>query len=252
MQQFGLIGKKLAHSFSPTYFNKKFEKEDIDARYDIFELAHIEAFRNLVSEQPMLTGLNVTIPYKQAVIPMLNELDPTAEALGAVNTIAFREDGTLKGYNTDVIGFEQALNQALKHQSLEQAIVLGTGGSSKAVLFVLKKKLGVKHPILVSRTPKNGAIGYEDLHMLQPGDFDLVVNTTPLGMYPHVDEAPPFPYACVTEKHLAYDLVYNPLKTRFLQLAEDRGARIEGGLGMLHGQAIASWNIWQSYARPHH
>lgn len=248
MQQFGLIGKKLTHSFSPQYFNKKFKQEGINARYASFELADIKELNHVINKYPTLSGLNVTIPYKQAVIPLLDELDPTAEALGAVNTIVFQKNGKRKGYNTDVIGFEQALNQALGGTPIEQAIVLGTGGSSKAVLYVLKKKLGVKRPIMVSRSPRHGSIGYEDLNMLQAGDFDIVINTTPLGMYPHVDEAPPFPYQCLTDQHLVYDLVYNPLKTRFLELAEDYGAKVEGGLGMLYGQAIASWNIWQEHS----
>ena len=242
MKHFGIIGYPLSSSFSQKFFNEKFAKENIDAFYDLHPIEDIEKFRDLVTEIDFC-GMNVTIPYKQQVIPFLNSLDETAEQIGAVNVIKFvRKDGqqTLTGYNTDAIGFENSLKPLLKPWHTK-ALVLGTGGASKAVAYVLKKN-GIDFRF-VSRTPKNGQFSYEDINADIMAEYTLIVNCTPLGMYP-VDACPDIPYECITDKHLLYDLIYNPAKTLFLEKGEKQGATIKNGLEMLHGQAVAAWKIW--------
>ena len=243
--QFGLIGKKLGHSFSPAYFSTKFQKERIEAQYKNYELNSIEALPALIKQVQGLKGLNVTIPYKQTVIPFLDKLSPEARAIGAVNTILIDDAGKLTGYNTDISGFQKSLEQAWQGDNLEQAIVLGTGGAAQAVLYVLSQKLGLKRPLVVSRNPKGGQIGYPDLNMLRPEDFDVVINTTPLGMSPNLDQAPDFPYHILGKQHLVYDLIYNPSETLFMKEASQQGAKTENGMTMLIGQAEAAWELWQ-------
>ncbi|MEZ4685460.1 MAG: shikimate dehydrogenase [Bacteroidia bacterium] len=224
---FGLIGKKLGHSFSPGYFSEKFRNEGIDAQYLAFELEHIRNFPDLINEQQALRGLNVTIPYKQAVIPFLDHISPEAKAVGAVNTILISESGELTGYNTDVTGFQEGLKKAWHKSAIDQAVVLGSGGAAQAVLFVLKNWLGVKRPLVVSRSPQAGHIGYPDLRMLQAEDFDLLINTSPIGMHPDFHQAPDFPYSVLNNRHLAYDLIYNPSETMFLTKAKSREQRLK-------------------------
>jgi len=247
MQLFGLIGYPLGHSFSASFFNKKFEEEGIDADYRNFPLERIADFRKLLSREPGLTGLNVTVPYKQEIIPLLDSLSTTADAIQAVNTISFiRREGRvdLAGDNTDVIGFRQSLEEHLKpHHST--ALVLGTGGSSKAVLHVLEQ-LGIAYTV-VSRFAGDKRIAYGELDEALVGETTLIVNTSPLGMHPKVETYPDIPYHALTDNHLLFDLVYNPEKTEFLARGEKQGTTIVNGHDMLIYQAEASWKIWNDF-----
>lgn len=244
-KQFGLIGFPLSHSFSQKYFSEKFQKLGLAAyRYDLFPIDTIDSFSKLITNNPNLVGLNVTIPYKESVIPFLDELDETAKAVRAVNTILIK-DGKLTGYNTDIIGFAQSLKPLL-HPHHERALILGTGGAAKAVAYVLKG-LGIQY-FFVSRETKNqsNSLTYSDLNDAVFNACKLIVNTTPVGMYPAIEYAPALPYQYFTPQHLAYDLVYNPTETRFMQLAGQHGAHVVNGLNMLHFQAEAAWKIWNS------
>lgn len=239
---FGLIGYKLSHSFSQSYFTKKYACENIvDTRYELFPLEHISALPNLLVQHPNLCGLNVTIPYKEAVIDYLDELDDTAAEIGAVNTILIRK-GRLKGYNTDVYGFVTSLKGLLGSRQVESALVLGTGGASKAVAYGLKQ-LGIR-PVFVSRNPSKGDLTYSDINASIIEKHLLVINTTPLGMSPNVETAPSLPYDLFNSHHLLYDLVYNPEKTVFLESGEKRKCSTKNGLEMLHLQAERAWSIW--------
>lgn len=246
---YGLIGYPLGHSFSRDYFNKKFEAEGIDAEYRNFELHAIEDFPSVIARNPNISGLNVTIPYKEKIIPMLDGLDPTAAAIGAVNVIKIYrnsrgEISSLKGYNSDVIGFMDSIRGLLRPEH-KKALVLGTGGASKAVVHGLRQ-LGVA-PTLVSRTKAEGRLTYHGLS-LRPeliSGHTVIVNTTPLGMYPDVDKCPDLPYDYITPEHLCYDLLYNPDKTLFMRKSAERGATTKNGLEMLLMQAFAAWNIWR-------
>lgn len=241
---YGLIGFPLTHSFSQNYFNQKFEAEGIDARYLNFEIADIGELMEILSEYPNLGGLNVTIPYKEQVIPYLDELDEDAAKIGAVNVIKFvptKMGVKLKGYNSDVIGFCDSLRPMLKPIQ-RSALVLGTGGAAKAIAQGLKN-FGIT-PTFVSRTKRDGMLTYDELTAKVMGENLIIVNTTPLGMYPHVDECPEIPYELLTENHLCYDLLYNPDVTLFMKKAEEHGAEVKNGLEMLLLQAFAGWNIW--------
>ena len=242
---YGLIGFHLGHSFSQDYFNQKFEAENIDARYINFEIPEISDLKNVLARNHNLNGLNVTIPYKQLVIPLLDEMDPEAAEIGAVNVIKFvRRNGRtiLKGYNSDIIGFRDSIAPMLtEHHS--HALVLGTGGASRAVSYALRS-LGIT-PQLVSRRPAPGVITYADINPDIIDSHKIIVNTTPLGMYPHVDECPDIPYNLLTTRHLCYDLLYNPDVTLFMKKSADAGAEVKNGLEMLLLQAFAAWHIWQ-------
>jgi shikimate dehydrogenase len=244
MKQFGLIGYPLSHSFSKGYFAAKFAKENIvDCKYDIFPLEKIGDFVGLCNTHKNLVGLNVTIPYKEKIIPFLDELDETAANIGAVNTIKFN-NGKKIGYNSDCYGFEMSLKPLLKSHHT-QALILGTGGASKAVEYVLKK-LGIDYQY-VSRTKNDNAISYDEL--LTTHDLrltTLIINCSPIGMYPNIHDAPAIPYQFITDKHLLYDLIYNPEETQFLKEGKERGAQTKNGLEMLHLQAERSWQIWNS------
>jgi len=245
MARFGLIGKSLGHSFSKGYFTEKFQKEGLQHSYENFELTSIEEFPELLKENTDLRGLNVTIPYKKAIIPYLNELDSVAREIGAVNTILISK-GKTKGFNTDVIGFRNSLKPFLKH-GMEKALILGTGGASKAVEYVLKN-LGIKC-FFVSRKPADGkSLNYDVLNQEAMRQFKLIVNTTPLGTFPNVDEYPRLPYDSMTADRLLYDLVYNPSETVFLKKGKEKGAITLNGLSMLKAQAEASYKIWLSEA----
>ena len=244
MTQFGLIGYPLGHSFSVPYFARKFADEGIEAEYTNFPLEDITGFDGLVRSHPELVGLNVTVPYKQKVIPYLDALDRTSRTIGAVNTIFFcRRDGRLSllGYNTDVIGFERSLKDHLKANH-QKALVLGTGGSSKAIVYVLEG-LGIKYQ-LISRNRGEGVLAYEELGRENIKEHTLIINTTPLGMHPQVDACPEILYEAITSEHLLFDLVYNPEKTIFLSRGEQQGASVVNGYEMLVHQAEASWEIW--------
>lgn len=242
---YGLIGYPLGHSFSQDYFNRKFEAENIDARYINFEIPEIADLKLILDHNRNLNGLNVTIPYKQQVIAMLDEMNPEAAEIGAVNVIKFiRRNGRLilKGYNSDIIGFRDSIAPMLTdHHS--HALVLGTGGASRAVSYALRS-LGIEVR-LVSRTATRGVITYADLTPDIIDTHKIIVNTTPLGMYPHVDECPDIPYNLLTEHHLCYDLLYNPDVTLFMKKSADAGAEVKNGLEMLLLQAFAAWQIWQ-------
>jgi shikimate dehydrogenase len=241
MKKFGLIGFPLSHSFSKKYFSEKFINENIQGvEYGSYPLEDITALSTLLNSEPMLVGLNVTIPYKEKVIPFLDELSDEVKEIGACNCISIK-GAKLKGYNTDVIGFEKSLLKKLKpyHQ---KALVLGTGGAAKAVYFILRKH---RIPFLkVSRTNGENQITYESLTKEIIESHQLIVNTTPLGMYPEVDSFPPIPYQYLGDQHYLFDLVYNPAKTIFLSRGDERGAAIENGADMLVDQAEASWDIW--------
>lgn len=244
MKKYGLIGYPLGHSFSKNYFNEKFHSENIDAEYVNFEIPSIGELPSVLLKNPDLVGLNVTIPYKEQVISYLDELDEAAAAIGAVNVIKIssRKGKTiLKGYNSDVIGFTQSIGPMLEPQHTK-ALVLGTGGASKAVCYGLKT-LGVE-PQLVSRTAREGVLTYADLTPEIMDIYKVIVNCTPVGMYPQADLFPPIPYECLTPRHLLYDLLYNPDTTLFMKKGADRGATTKNGLEMLLLQAFGAWEIW--------
>ncbi len=244
IRQFGIIGYPLSHSFSPGYFANKFKEEGLDnCQYDAFPLPSIEMLQQLLKDKPNLEGLNVTIPYKSAVIPFLDSLSAEAKAVGAVNVIKVL-DGQLIGLNSDVYGFEQSLRNFLPDNIAEgfQALVLGTGGAAKAVQYVLHK-MGIPH-LLVSRQPNAKCIDYQSIIAELLHSHPLIINTTPLGMAPQVDTFPPLPYEQLTPAHYLYDLVYNPAKTKFLTLGELHGCKVLNGLPMLYLQAEKAWEIW--------
>lgn len=242
---FGLIGKPLGHSASMVRFNKMFRAQHIDAHYDNYELDNIDAFKGLVSSHPNLSGLNVTIPYKKDVIPYLNSLDKTAQAIGAVNTIKVNhtDNGTeLIGYNTDWIGFTESYGQML--QGHRKALILGTGGVSKAVQYALEQ-LGIETRF-VSRNSTFDIMGYYELSPSVMEEYDVIVNCTPLGMWPNVDDCPDIPYMFITNKHVLIDVIANPEETAFLKKGREHGAATKGGKDMLEQQAVAAWKIWNS------
>ena len=245
MDQYGLIGYPLGHSFSVGYFNEKFKAEHIDAEYLNFEIPSIDRFMEVVQEHPNLCGLNVTIPYKQQVIPFLDELDKTAAAIGAVNVIKVirlpKGKVKLVGYNSDVIGFCQSIEPLLTAHHTH-ALVLGTGGASRAVTYGLKS-LGLQ-PVYVSRTKRENILCYNDLSPEVMAQYSVIVNTSPVGMYPKVDQCPDIPYNLLTPNHLLYDLIYNPDETLFMKKGRAHGAVTKNGLEMLLLQAFAAWNIW--------
>ena len=240
MRHYGIIGFPLVHSFSAKYFNEKFATEKIDAEYKLYPIGNGEGLSvigdRLQELMSSLDGFNVTLPYKQAVIPYLDRLDETAQAIGAVNVVYKRV-----GYNTDCLGFMESMRPLLRDDD-RKALVLGTGGASKAVCYGLKH-LGIS-PTLVSRTPKEGMISYDDLTQTIMSEHTIIVNCTPLGMLPDVLSCPQIPYELISAQHLLYDCVYNPEVTMFLQKGREHGATIKNGLDMLYGQAKAAWKIW--------
>ncbi len=273
--EYGLLGYPLGHSFSRAYFNNKFATEGIDAEYLNFELQSVEELPQLLAEHPRLRGLNVTIPHKQAVIPLLDELSDEARAIGAVNVIRIerQESGTakpyLKGFNSDVVGFVESIRPLLQPHH-KRALVLGTGGASKAVCRGLEK-LGIewryvsrkrqtatpapdspitapsaspKSPITVPSGSPEGPLTYSDLTPSFIADYTVIVNCTPLGMFPRIDSSPELPYAALSKHHLLFDLVYNPGITQFMRQGRRFGATVKNGLEMLHLQADASWDFW--------
>ena len=241
---YGLIGYPLGHSFSKGYFTEFFALNGVNAEYKNFEIPQIGDLRNVLAEESNLEGFNVTIPYKQQIFDFLDEVDDAAQAIGAVNVVKLTHQGertTLKGYNTDVIGFGDSIRQLLQPHHTH-ALILGTGGASKAVDYALRQ-LGLQTRF-VSRTAREEVLGYNDLTPELLEQYTVIVNTTPLGMHPKVDACPPLDYTAIGTRHLLFDVVYNPLKTRFLQLGEQSGATICNGMEMLIGQAKAAWKIW--------
>jgi shikimate dehydrogenase len=244
MKQYGLIGYPLSHSFSKKYFSEKFELEDIvNHSYSLFPLERIDDLPLLLNSHEDLKGLNVTIPYKEYVLAFLDEIDEDAAGIGAVNTIKI-VDGKLKGYNTDVYGFEIALLKLIDIDKIDNALILGTGGAAKACSYVLKK---LKIPFsYVSRTKKEKQFTYEELSKQVIENHQLIINTTPLGTFPNVASYPNIPYNDLSKKHYLYDLVYNPEVTEFLKRGKEQGAAIKNGLEMLHLQAEKAWEIWNT------
>ena len=248
MEKYGLIGYPLGHSFSVGYFNEKFKAENIDAEYVNFEIPTIKDFHKVIAGNPTLRGLNVTIPYKEQVIPYLDELDKeTAKKIGAVNVIKILPQSKGKpkliGYNSDIIGFTQSIEHMLQPHHTK-ALILGTGGASKAVLYGLKD-LSIE-ATFVSRSPKNKKqLSYQQLTPEVIAEHTIIINTTPLGMYPKVNECPEIPYEHLTPNHLLYDLLYNPDETLFMKRGKEQGAEVKNGLEMLLLQAFAAWEIWQ-------
>ena len=277
MTTYGLIGYPLGHSFSRKFFTEKFEKEEIDAQYLNFEIPSIEEFPEIIKNNPELRGLNVTIPYKQQVMQYLDEISEEAKAIGAVNVVRIERPspqpspimgretmrnagnkpdglpikgdmseglrGTLIGYNSDVIGFVESIKPLLKPHH-KKALILGTGGASKAIRYGLEEKLGME-TLFVSRSAREGMITYEEVTAEVLKEYEVIVNCSPVGMYPHVDECPALPYEAMNENNLLYDLVYNPLETLFMKKGAEQGATVKNGLEMLHLQAIASWKFWE-------
>jgi shikimate dehydrogenase len=247
MKTYGIIGYPLTHSFSQKYFSEKFKNEGHDARYLNFAIPCIDELPELLTHHPYIAGLNVTIPYKQQIFRFLNEVDEIAKEAGAVNVVKLTWNGkvpTLKGFNTDIVGFTNSLLPLLQQQHTK-ALILGTGGAAKAVAYSLKK-LGISFRY-VSRTPQNQAeVSYQMLTEEIISSYKLIINTTPLGMYPKVEEYPLIPYDAIEFGHLCFDLTYNPSVTSFLQKSADQGAVIKNGLEMLHIQAEEAWKIWNS------
>ncbi len=237
---YGIIGYPLSHSFSPGFFNDKFARDGIDAVYTVCPIADVQQLKDLIISDPLLKGLNVTIPYKQAVMPLLDEIDPAAQLVGAVNCIAIRNGRTI-GYNTDIIGFGHSLRPLLQPWH-DRALILGAGGAASAVAYVLKQ-LGILYKF-VSRREGDKTMTYDQLTPEIIARHKLVINTTPLGMYPNVDQTPAIPYEGMGAQHLAYDLIYNPAETQFMKQAVAHGAITKNGLDMLHLQALAGWEIW--------
>jgi shikimate dehydrogenase len=245
MDKYGLLGYSLGHSFSRTFFNQKFESEGIDAEYVNFEIPAIKELKRIVKENPDLRGLNVTLPYKTAVIPLLDDIDNDARLIGAVNVIAFSKGSfgkrRLKGYNSDIIGFRQSI-EPLLNETHRKALILGTGGASKAIFQGLKQ-LGIASTC-VSRTAKDFCLTYDELSPRIMKQYTVIVNTTPVGMFPLIDACPQIPYELLSPGHLMYDLLYNPDETLFMRKGREQGATVKNGLEMLLLQAFASWDIW--------
>lgn len=244
MDKYGLIGYPLGHSFSINYFNEKFKNEGINAQYLNFELPSIDSLPVVLASNPDLKGLNVTIPYKEKVIGYLDDISPEARAIGAVNVIRIeRKNGRpyLKGFNSDVIGFTRSIEPMLE-ACHKKALILGTGGASKAIQHGLKS-LGLETRF-VSRSERPGALQYKNLTANDLKEYNVIVNCTPCGMYPHVNECPDLPYDAIDSHNILYDLIYNPDETLFMHKGAEHGANVKNGLEMLLLQAFASWEFW--------
>jgi len=241
---FGLIGYPLTHSFSKKYFTEKFEKEGLtDCRYELFPLQSIHELKNLLLQNPGIEGLNVTIPYKQLVLPYLDSLAGIPGGLRACNCIRF-EKGRLVGYNTDWTGFQKSIAPLLEPHH-QKALILGNGGATAAVVYALKE-LGIRAAVVSRVIHEGSSFTYSGIGRKEMEEHTLIINTTPLGLYPNVDTCPEIPYAFITRRHLLYDLVYNPVKSLFLKKGEEQGAHIKNGEEMLVVQAEESWKIWNS------
>ena len=241
-KRFGLLGRNINYSFSRGYFTEKFEKEKLaGCTYENFDIPTIESFLEIIKNNEHLSGMNVTIPYKESVMPFLDKLSKKATKIGAVNTIKFTKKGKLKGYNTDYYGFQKSLEPLLEPHH-KKALILGTGGASKGVAFALDE-LDIPYTF-VSREAKENAIDYTRINATTFDNYQIIINSTPVGTSPNVDAFPLIPYEFFTEKHIAYDLIYNPAETQFLKKAKQHGAQIKNGLDMLIFQAEKAWKIW--------
>lgn len=245
--KYGIIGYPLGHSASQNFFNKKFAEEGIDAEYFKYQIPDISDFPDIIKSNPELRGMNVTIPYKEQIISYLDELDDDTRQIGAVNVIKFIREGNnlkLKGYNSDLVGFQESIKPLLKEHH-KKALILGTGGASKAVRQGLKN-LGLDYKFVSRAKNMENTISYKDLTPDIISEYTVIVNTSPVGTFPNVDECPDIPYQWIDGRHLFYDLVYNPSATKFLKLAAKQGAEVKNGEEMLKLQAIAAWEIWNS------
>ena len=245
MDKYGLIGYPLGHSFSISYFNQKFADEGINAKYENYEIASIDELTEILDSTPELRGLNVTIPYKEKVIPFLDSISPEARAIGAVNVIRVTHEKNktiLKGFNSDVIGFTQSIEPMIDKKWHKKALILGTGGASKAISYGLKS-LGIE-PVFVSRYERPNTIQYEMITPEVVKEYNVIVNCTPLGMYPNTDVCPKLPYEAMDNHTILYDLIYNPDQTLFMRKGAEYGAEVKNGLEMLLLQAFASWEFW--------
>ena len=243
MRHFGLIGRTLSHSFSQTYFTQKFYSLRLaEHQYDLFELATIGELPALLAAHPNLVGLNVTVPYKETVVPYLDDLAPSASRVGAVNVVERTADGRLRGHNTDYVGFRESLRTFFPNRADARALVLGTGGAAKAVGVALQE-LAIPH-WHVSRDPLGTGLTYDDLTPQVVAAHPLIINATPLGTFPHINECPLLPYHALTAQHYLYDLVYNPTETLFMAKGKEAGAQVKNGFEMLCLQAEAAWDIW--------
>jgi len=249
MKTFGLIGYKLGYSFSKNFFTEKFEKENLtDYQYINFELDNISLFPSIFDQYENICGMNCTIPYKQQLLQYMSEIDDEAKQVGAVNTVKIlhtKEGMRLKGYNTDVIGFERSIKPVLTEKH-KKALILGTGGASKAIKFVLSK-LNIEYiSASIENELEENEIRYDSIDENIIAEHLIIINATPLGTFPNVEQCPPIPYHTLTSNHVLFDLVYNPEETQFMKNGKLNGATVKNGLEMLHGQAIASWEIWNS------
>lgn len=245
MDKYGLIGYPLGHSFSISYFNQKFADEGINAKYENFEISSIDQLEEVLATNPELRGLNVTIPYKEKVMAFLDSVSPEAQAIGAVNVIKVKHEGNsiiLRGYNSDVIGFTQSIEPMIDPKWHKKALVLGTGGASKAISYGLSS-LGLEN-VCVSRYQRPGTIMYEQITAEVVKEYNVIVNCTPVGMYPHTEECPLLPYEAMDNHTILYDLIYNPDETLFMKRGREYGAQVKNGLEMLLLQAFASWEFW--------
>ena len=241
-RHYGLIGRNISYSFSKKYFTEKFQSENLtDCSYENFDIQSVEEFPAIIANNPDLKGLNVTIPYKEIIIPYLNKLSKNAAIIGAVNVICFTKKGKLKGYNSDYYGFEKSLKPLLQSHH-KKALILGTGGASKAVSYALDK-LSIPYTF-VSRGINETAINYNQINSDTIDNYKIIINCTPIGTSPNIDEFPPIPYQYFTEKHIAFDLIYNPEETAFLIKAKANGAITKNGYTMLVFQAEKAWKIW--------
>ena len=242
MKLYALIGHPLKHSFSRDLFTQKFQYEGLDCRYQNYDIQSVERIRDIIAEHPELSGFNVTYPYKESIIPLLDEMDDTAKEIGAVNTVKV-EKGKTKGYNTDIYGFEKLLERALKGRVVDHALVLGTGGASKAVQYVLRQK-NIPYST-VSRSAEKGDYTYEALTDEILKQSHLIINATPLGMLPRTYEFPDLHYQVLNGKHTLIDLIYNPKETAFMELGRTWGAKVYNGMQMFEEQAKKTWELWQ-------
>ncbi|MFC4720914.1 shikimate dehydrogenase family protein [Geojedonia litorea] len=242
MSKLGLLGKQISYSFSRTYFTEKFENENLHFTYENFDIEDISEFPSVLKSNPTLVGLNVTIPYKELIIPYLDDISDQAKEIGAVNTIKFSKDGKLKGYNTDCYGFENSIKPFLKPHH-QKALILGTGGASKAIAYTLKQ-LGIAFHYVSRSKNTLATFTYDDLTEAIIGAHTVIINCTPVGTHPKVNDCPDIPYDGITKAHLLYDLIYNPQQTKFLTCGEILGATTTNGLDMLELQAEKAWEIW--------
>ena len=248
-KKYGLIGYPLGHSFSKDFFNKKFQSEGIDAEYVNFEIKDVNELKDVLRDNPDLCGLNVTLPHKMDVIPLLDSITDNAKNIGAVNVIKFKKGGLfnklhLEGHNSDITGFKESIAQMLREEIHRKALILGTGGSSKAIFHGLKQ-LGIDSTF-VSREKKPSCLIYDEITKEILDDHTVIVNTSPLGMFPKTDFCPDIPYQFLTPDHILYDLIYNPDETLFMKKGKEYGADVKNGLEMLLLQAFISWEIWES------